>query len=159
MLEISKNFQGRHFSQNPVGGTKLAATFNQLPCVKISAKSDKNWASDMDLKFAKFQKIFRAVILVKIRGEAHFPRQLSASYLVSKFRQNRSNGLRATASRSFQDLALHLCVSAAHDRWSAIRRSSAARWYSTRLRLFVGGGHHNTLHTNARLDLENFESM
>ena len=110
MLEISKNFQGHNFSPNSWGGTFSKATFIHLPTVKISPKSDKNPASDMDLKFAKFQKIFRAVILVQIRGEAHFPRQLSASYLVSKFRPNRSNGLRATSIWSFQDLALHLCA-------------------------------------------------
>ena len=64
----------------------------------------------MDLKFAKFQKIFRAVILVQIRGEAHFPRQLSASYLVSKFRPNPTKIERVRAIRSFQDLTLLLCV-------------------------------------------------
>ena len=69
---IAKNSQGRNFSPNPWGGPPfLKATFIHLPTVKISPKSDKNPASDMDLKFAKFPKILRAVILVKIRGEAH----------------------------------------------------------------------------------------
>ena len=68
---IAKNSQGRNFSPNPWGGPFLKATFIHLPTVKISPKSDKNPASDMDLKFAKFPKILRAVILVQIRGEAH----------------------------------------------------------------------------------------
>ena len=63
---IAKNSQGRNFSPNPWGGPFLKATF-----IQISPKSDKNPASDMDLKFAKFPKILRAVILVKIRWEAH----------------------------------------------------------------------------------------
>ena len=68
---IAKNSQGRNFSPNPWGGPPfLKATFIHLPTVKISPKSDKNPASDMDLKFAKFPKILRAVILVQIRWEA-----------------------------------------------------------------------------------------
>ena len=53
ICEISKNSQGRNFSQNSWGGTYLKATFSQLPCVKISSKSVKRSSSYIDLKFSR----------------------------------------------------------------------------------------------------------
>jgi hypothetical protein len=107
MLEISKNFQGRHFSPNPVGGTYLKATFSQLPCVKISSKSVKRSSSYIDSKFS--------------RSSLAFVCECSAWPL------KRNSSL--------------FCCTMIQHKTSIIRRTS----------------HHNTLHTNARLDLENFE--
>ena len=56
--KASKNFQGRHFSPNSWGGTFSKATFSQLPCVKISSKSDKNWTRESDSKFSRSHLTF-----------------------------------------------------------------------------------------------------
>ena len=76
---------------------------------------------------------------------------------MSKFRQNRSNGLRATSIRSFQDLALHLCAVCCDVRCRRIIEVLCCIIVQQKSDELRFNGHALHSHTNARLDLENFE--
>ena len=76
---------------------------------------------------------------------------------MSKFRQNRSNGLRATSIRSFQDLALHLCAVCCDVRRRRIIEVLCCIIVQQKSDELRFNGHALHSHTNARLDLENFE--